>query len=151
MQVVNYSPLSLYPFPPKGAREVIAPQSIPAPFGGRMSEACYIAVAIIKKWLYSLVIVILAVGFNKTQTISIAMKCKKTKKVTYVSEKTLIVAVDIGKSVHHGYMRAPYGKEVKPFPFYNNGHSFKEFWRKICCFQREQGLEKIVRRKVLCI
>jgi transposase len=72
------------------------------------------------------------------------MRCKKTKKVTYVNEKTLIVTVDIGKSVHHGYMRAPYGKEVKPFPFYNNRHSFKEFWSKICCFQRKQGLEKIV-------
>ena len=48
------------------------------------------------------------------------MKCKKTKKVTYVNEKTLIVTVDIGKRIHHGYMRAPYGEEVKPFPFYNN-------------------------------
>ena len=33
-----FSPLSLNPFPPKGAREVVAPQSIPAPSGGRMSE-----------------------------------------------------------------------------------------------------------------
>ena len=37
-RVINYSPLSLCPFPPDGAREVIAPQSIPAPSGGRMSE-----------------------------------------------------------------------------------------------------------------
>jgi outer membrane protein assembly factor BamA len=34
----NFSPLTLNPFPPKGARDVIAPQSLPAPFGGRMSE-----------------------------------------------------------------------------------------------------------------
>ena len=53
------------------------------------------------------------------------MKRRKSKKGNVVNEKTLIVAVDIGKSVHHGYMRAPYGKEVKPFPFYNNGHITK--------------------------
>jgi hypothetical protein len=34
----NYSPLSLYPFPPEGAREIVVPQSFPAPSGGRMSE-----------------------------------------------------------------------------------------------------------------
>jgi hypothetical protein len=38
MILFNFSPLTLNPFPPKGAREVIAPQSLPAPFGGRMSE-----------------------------------------------------------------------------------------------------------------
>jgi hypothetical protein len=34
----NFSPLSLCPFPPKGAREVVVPQLFPAPAGGRMSE-----------------------------------------------------------------------------------------------------------------
>jgi len=34
---VYYSPLSLYPFPPMGAREVVSPQCNPAPTGGRMS------------------------------------------------------------------------------------------------------------------
>jgi len=32
-----FSPLTLNPFPPKGAREVVAPQCFPAPSGGRMS------------------------------------------------------------------------------------------------------------------
>ena len=35
---VYFSPLSLYPFPPMGAREVVALQYYPAPTGGRMSE-----------------------------------------------------------------------------------------------------------------
>jgi len=35
------------------------------PLGEGGLEACYIAEAITKKWLYSLVIVILAVGFKK--------------------------------------------------------------------------------------
>ncbi len=107
-----------------------------------MSEACYIAVAIIKKWLYSLVIVILAVGFKKNKTRSIAMKCKKTKKVTYVNEKTLIVAVDIGKSVHHGYMRAPYGKEVKPFPFITMDIVLKSSGVKSVVFKGSRDLRK---------
>jgi hypothetical protein len=47
MNLFNFSPLTLNPLPlrgnkkslpPKGAREVIAPKSFPAPFGGRMSE-----------------------------------------------------------------------------------------------------------------
>jgi hypothetical protein len=32
-----FSRLTLNPFPPKGAREVVAPQCVTAPSGGRMS------------------------------------------------------------------------------------------------------------------
>lgn len=72
------------------------------------------------------------------------MRTSKTKKVKFVNEKTLIVTLDIGKFIHYGYMRTPNGKEVKPFPFHNNGHSFNKFWNKICRFKKEQGLEEIV-------
>jgi hypothetical protein len=34
----NYSPLSLCPFPPRGAKDVVVPHLFPAPSGGRMSE-----------------------------------------------------------------------------------------------------------------
>jgi hypothetical protein len=37
-RIFYFSPLTLGPFPPKGAREVAAPQSVPAPFEGRISE-----------------------------------------------------------------------------------------------------------------
>jgi len=50
---------------PIGGKRLCHSAFFPAPLGGRMSEACYIAVAITKRWLYSLVIVILAVGFKK--------------------------------------------------------------------------------------
>jgi len=72
------------------------------------------------------------------------MKPSKTKKVTFVNEKTLIVTVDIGKSIHYGYFRAPNNKEVKPFPFHNSWHSFEKFFSKICQFKKEQDLEDIV-------
>jgi len=72
------------------------------------------------------------------------MKLKKTKKVTYVNEKTLIVTVDIGKNVHYAYFRAPNKKEIKPFPIYNRKESFDKLWSKISQFQREQELKEVV-------
>ena len=68
----------------------------------------------------------------------------KTKKVQTINGKTLIVAVDIGKTVHFGYFRAPNGEDLKPFRFYNFKKSFEQFWAKICQFQRQQNLEDIV-------
>ena len=72
------------------------------------------------------------------------MKRIKTKKSTVVNEKMLIVAVDIGKTIHWGYFRTPNNIEVKPFAFHNTGQSFNKFWRKVQEFQHEQGLEDIV-------
>lgn len=72
------------------------------------------------------------------------MRTSKTKKVKFVNEKTLIVAIDIGKDVHYGYFRAPKNAEVKPFPFNNSVDSFNKFWTKIYSFQKEHRLEEIV-------
>ena len=72
------------------------------------------------------------------------MKRMKTKKSTVVNEKTLIVAVDIGKTIHWGYFRTPGNMEIKPFPFHNSGNSFNAFWHNMRQFQREQGLDDIV-------
>jgi transposase len=68
----------------------------------------------------------------------------KTKKVRSINGKSLIVAVDIGKTVHYGYFRAPNGEDLKPFRFYNFKKSFEQFWAKICQFQRQQNLDDIV-------
>ena len=72
------------------------------------------------------------------------MKNSRTKKTKNINKKTLIVTMDIGKTVHFGYFRAPDGKDVKPFPFYNNRKSFNEFWDKVCQFKAEKNLEDIV-------
>jgi transposase len=72
------------------------------------------------------------------------MKNTKTKKIKNINKKTLIVTMDIGKTVHFGYFRAPNGEDVKPFPFYNYRKSFNEFWEKVCQFKAEQSLEEIV-------
>lgn len=72
------------------------------------------------------------------------MSTSRTKKVKTINKKTLVVAVDIGKDLHHGYFRAPDNQEVKSFGFYNSGHSFKGFWDKICRFHQKQGLQEII-------
>jgi transposase len=68
----------------------------------------------------------------------------KTKKVQSINGKTLVVAVDIGKTVHYGYFRAPNGEDLKPFRFYNFKKSFEQFWAKICRFQRQHNLEDVM-------
>ena len=72
------------------------------------------------------------------------MKSNKTKKIKTINEKTLIVALDIGKKVHYGYFRTPKNKDIKPFPFYNTGQSFKKFWGKLCRFKEEHMLDEVV-------
>jgi transposase len=83
-------------------------------------------------------------SWYKNQKRSIAMKNKKTKKIKNINKKTLIVTMDIGKTFHYGYFRAPNGADIKPFPFYNTKKSFNGFWDKICQFKAEQNLGEIV-------
>jgi transposase len=68
----------------------------------------------------------------------------KTRIIESINGKSLVVAVDIGKTIHYGYLRAPDGKDVKPFGFYNFRKGFQDFWKKVCKFQKRQGLENTV-------
>ncbi len=72
------------------------------------------------------------------------MKSNKTEKIKTINQKTLIVALDIGKKVHYGYFRTPKNKDIKPFPIYNTGQSFKKFWKKLCRFKEDQMLDEVV-------
>jgi len=72
------------------------------------------------------------------------MEDSHSKKVKHINKKTLIVTLDIGKTVHYGYMRTPTGEEVKPFPFYNLRQGFNELWDKVCQFKQAQGLTDVV-------
>jgi transposase len=67
-----------------------------------------------------------------------------TKKVKTINEKTMIATIDIGKTVHYGYLRAPNGQEVKPFAFHNVHEGFEELWIKMCTFKHAHHLEQIV-------
>ncbi|NNL74787.1 MAG: IS110 family transposase, partial [Desulfobacterales bacterium] len=67
-----------------------------------------------------------------------------TPKVKKLNRKALIVAIDIGKSAHYGYFRAPDGTDIKPFVFYNTQKSFDQFWHKARRFAKTHGLKQIV-------
>lgn len=72
------------------------------------------------------------------------MKSIKSKKVKVINENTMITALDIGKTVHYAYFRAPTGKDIKPFSVYNFKKSFDKFWIKICQFKAEHGLDEVL-------
>ena len=72
------------------------------------------------------------------------MNTYKAKKVRIINKKTMILALDIGKGTHYAYFRAPNGKDIKPFTLKNSRKDFDKFWKKICEFKREHGLQDVV-------
>jgi len=68
----------------------------------------------------------------------------KSEKFKTINEKTLIVALDIGKNIHYGYFRTPKNQDIKPFRIYNTGQSFKHFWKKLNSFRQQHGLDQVV-------
>lgn len=72
------------------------------------------------------------------------MEKSKTKKLKTVNGKTMIVTIDVGKTIHYGYFRGQDGQDIKPFPFYNFQKSYKDFWEKVLEFKQQKDLEEIV-------
>jgi transposase len=72
------------------------------------------------------------------------MRNGNTKKLKRISEKTLLVTVDMGKMTHTGYCRCPDGIEEKPFEFSNSRKGYKEFWWRICQAKKQAGLQEVV-------
>jgi transposase len=69
----------------------------------------------------------------------------QTKKGRIVNQKTLIVTVDIGKTMNMGYWRTPGGSsEAKPFVFFNNGLGFNKFWGQISKAMKIHNLKEAV-------
>lgn len=68
----------------------------------------------------------------------------ETKKLKVVNGKTLIVAVDIGKTTSTGYCRCPDGRDCNSFEFSNNVEGFKKLWDRICWMKVANRLEEVV-------
>ncbi len=68
----------------------------------------------------------------------------ETKKQRIVNAKTLIVAIDIGKTTDTGYCRCPSGKDIKTFEFSNNIDGFKKLWDRVCWMKTSHHLEEVV-------
>jgi transposase len=72
------------------------------------------------------------------------MKKIEPKKLKAVNNKTLIVALDIGKETNTGYCRCPDRSEVKPFEFCNNRSGFEKLWECVVKTRLAKGLDEIV-------
>jgi transposase len=81
---------------------------------------------------------------NTNQRGSTALRQNKPKKLRKVNGNTLIAAIDVGKKINYGYLRAPDGRDVKPFAFYNLRRGFEMFWTRLIEFQNSHNLEEIV-------
>jgi len=68
----------------------------------------------------------------------------ETKKQRIVNDRTLIVAIDIGKTTDTGYCRCPSGQEMKPFEFSNNAEGFRKLWDRMCWMKMSHHLEEVV-------
>ena len=63
----------------------------------------------------------------------------KTKKIQNINGKTLVVGVDIGKTVHYGYLRAPNGKHVDTrFVFTISEPVLRIFGKRFCNFKNRK-------------
>jgi transposase len=56
------------------------------------------------------------------------MKKADTVKVKFVKDGTLIVAIDVGMEMNHGYCTTPDGRDIKPFKFDNTRKGMDKLW-----------------------
>ena len=56
------------------------------------------------------------------------MKKAKTGKIKFVKKDTLIVAIDIGMEMNHGYCTTSDGRDIKPFKFENTREGMDKLW-----------------------
>jgi len=72
------------------------------------------------------------------------VKIIKAKKHDFVNGRTLLVAVDLGKTSNMGYCRCPNRVEVKPFEFSNNRRGFQKLSDCIWKVKAANHLEEVV-------
>ena len=56
------------------------------------------------------------------------MRKADTRKVKFVKDNTLIVAIDVGMEMNHGYCTTPDGRDIKPFKFDNTREGMDKLW-----------------------
>jgi transposase len=56
------------------------------------------------------------------------MRKADTRKVKVVKDNTLIVAIDVGMEMNHGYCTTPDGRDIKPFKFDNTREGMDKLW-----------------------
>jgi transposase len=72
------------------------------------------------------------------------MKKACTGKVKFVKDGTLIVAIDIGMEMNHGYCTTPDGRDIKPFKFDNSREGMDKLWGMVMASKNRFQCEEII-------
>jgi transposase len=72
------------------------------------------------------------------------MRKADTGKVKFVKDGTLIVAVDIGMEMNHGYCTTPDGRDIKPFKFDNSREGMDKLWGMVMSSKNRFQCEEII-------
>ena len=72
------------------------------------------------------------------------MKKADTRKVKFVRDDTLIVAIDVGMETNHGYCTTPDGKDIKPFKFDNTRDGMDKLWGMVMSSKNRFQCEEII-------
>jgi transposase len=72
------------------------------------------------------------------------MKKACTGKVKFVKDDTLIVAIDVGMEMNHGYCTTPDGRDIKPFKFDNTREGMDKLWDMVMASKNRFQCEGII-------
>ena len=72
------------------------------------------------------------------------MREADTRKVRFVKDETLIVAIDVGMEMNHGYCTTPDGRDIKPFKFDNTREGLDKLWDMVMASKSRFQCEEII-------
>ena len=72
------------------------------------------------------------------------MKKACTGKVKFVKDDTLIVAIDVGMEMNHGYCTTPDGRDIRPFKFDNTREGMDKLWGMVMASKNRFQCEEII-------
>jgi transposase len=72
------------------------------------------------------------------------MRKADTRKVKFVKDNTLIVAIDVGMEMNHGYCTTPDGRDIRPFKFDNTREGMDKLWGMVMVSKNRFQCEGII-------
>ena len=72
------------------------------------------------------------------------MRQAETGKVKFVKDDTLIVAIDVGMEMSHGYCTTPDGRDIRPFKFDNTREGMDKLWGMVMSSKNRFQCEEII-------
>jgi len=72
------------------------------------------------------------------------MRKADTRKVKFVKDGTLIVAIDVGMEMNRGYCTTPDGRDIKPFKFDNTREGMDKLWGMIMASKNRFQCDEII-------